>query len=328
MKKLLVLLLISILAIFAFAGCDGFTPAEGEGEGEGEGEIEKVTVEIDGAIEVGGKTYVSGGNHDIVVTFPAPVDGSVSAYITDCEGNYGKAAPIDGLPDIVLFPNEDKTVWSGSGFFGNKDTSGDLVKDDCCASYVSVVSGECEADTCIVFPVVVDSGDPYAAIELSADGEDCTCGGCDIIFASTSEEYLCDPDEECCGDDCSGIVGWSIRVYKNAPFGQCCTLDCEEPVFTDTGTECPVESVFSCAEDGNYTAIVELEDYAGNTSDVLLTFTLTEDCCIQVWSPDLKDCEGEFDAYNNFCTQSSDTCEHIFFVGEDEIPADCDPCVG
>lgn len=40
MKKLLVLLLVLSLAIFAFTGCDSVVPSEGEGEGEGEGEEE------------------------------------------------------------------------------------------------------------------------------------------------------------------------------------------------------------------------------------------------------------------------------------------------
>ena len=87
MKKLLLVLLVVALAALLFVGCLPTTPAEGEGEGEGEGECE-TTVEVDGAVVVDGKTYVSCGNHDITVTFCAPVVGGVSAYITECSGDY------------------------------------------------------------------------------------------------------------------------------------------------------------------------------------------------------------------------------------------------
>ena len=47
MKKLLVLLLVVLLAIFAFTGCDGIVPGEGEGEGEGEPETVKQVVLVE-----------------------------------------------------------------------------------------------------------------------------------------------------------------------------------------------------------------------------------------------------------------------------------------
>ena len=81
MKKLFLVLLVVALASFLFVGCLPVTPAEGEGEGEGECEV---TVEIDGAVVVDGKTYVSGGNHTITVTFCAPVVGYDHAYINRC----------------------------------------------------------------------------------------------------------------------------------------------------------------------------------------------------------------------------------------------------
>jgi len=92
MKKLLLVLLLVLLVVtlasFLFVGCIPVTPSEGEGEGEGEGECE-VAVVIEGAVVVDGKTYVSGGPHDITVTFCAPVVGGVYAYITECGGYYG-----------------------------------------------------------------------------------------------------------------------------------------------------------------------------------------------------------------------------------------------
>ena len=79
MKKLLVLLLISIMAIFVFAGCDGVVP--GEGEGEGEGEIEGVVVEVQDEVKLGGKTWIKGGvSRDITVTFTAQLRWQLLMY--------------------------------------------------------------------------------------------------------------------------------------------------------------------------------------------------------------------------------------------------------
>ena len=139
LKKLLVLLLISALAIFVFTGCEGLVP----GEGEGESEVEDVSVEIENYYKTpDGKTYVTGGMNKITVTFPAPVANAV-AYITDCTGDYSsKQLPTndEGTP-VILFPNEDKTVWTGSGTFGCEErvpaigrNGNDLDCNDCCAS--------------------------------------------------------------------------------------------------------------------------------------------------------------------------------------------------
>jgi len=75
MKKFLVLLLILSLSLLVFTGCNSVVPAEGEGEGEGE--IEGISVDIVGAVDVDGKTYLARGVHDITVTFPASVAGWV-----------------------------------------------------------------------------------------------------------------------------------------------------------------------------------------------------------------------------------------------------------
>jgi hypothetical protein len=288
MKKLLVLLLISALAIFVFAGCDGIIDdgAEGEGEGEGEGEIEEVTVEIDGAVEVGGKTYVSAGNHDIVVTFPAPVSGTVAALITGCTGDYSKADT-----DVVLFPNEDKTVWEGSGKFEGEESD-----DVCCASYVGVYAGECAADVCIEFPVIVDAEPPYAEIVIAADDEDCVCEDCDITFDITVDPKDCAADDECCGDYCSGLANWSIAMFDENPFDDCCETTCAEPEYTCSGTDCPVECSTGCieVEDGGdeYYVIATLVDEVGNDVEYYAIIDIDSDCDIEVEEFFANECVG------------------------------------
>jgi predicted small secreted protein len=77
MKKLFLLFLVVVLAAFFLVGCIPVTPGEGEVESETE-----VTVVIEDAVFIDGKTYVSDGVHDITVTFPAPVAGVVTVDIT------------------------------------------------------------------------------------------------------------------------------------------------------------------------------------------------------------------------------------------------------
>ena len=273
MKKLLLVLLVITIASFLFVGCLPTTPSEGEGEGEGEGECE-TTVVIDGAVVVDGKTYVSGGSHDITVTFCAPVTGSASAYITDCNGDYSKEELNgDCGSEVVLFPNADKTVWTGSGDFGP-------CGGDCCASYVQVASGECLADVCIEFPVIVDSCDPYALIDI--DVENCTCEGCELLFTTGVEEGECAPDEECCGDSCSGLASWSIVLYEGYPFDECCDPSiCEEPIGSCSGTTCPIECTTECLDPGTYWAVFTLVDNVGNEefyyAEIVLTGGTDED---------------------------------------------------
>lgn len=297
-KKLLVLLLIISVAAFVFTGCT--PPPPSEGEGEGEGEIEGVVVEIDGAVEIGGKTYIAGGTHNITVTFPAPVVNA-EVLITDCTGDYSKQFYSNGI-NVVLFPNADKTVWEGSATFtctpcGGLDSC--VTGSECCASYVMVSAGECEGDTCLQFPIIVDCEVPYACLEVEAD--DCVCEGCEITFKSTSNVHDCAADELCCGDDCSGLASWAIAIYDKQPFDECCETPCYEPIWTASGTDCPIEATTNClTEDKLYYAIVTLADMVGNEVEYYATLELAEDCGLTTtqFCADLQNC---------LCT-SWDTC--------------------
>lgn len=289
-KKLFLLLLIVALAAFVFTGCT--PPAEGEGEGEGE--IEGVLVEIDGSVELNGRTYVAGGDHVITVTFPAPV-ANVNVYISDCAGDYGKQ-PIYYYygRNVVLWPNADKTVWTGSGSFVCEVCgTGDCAPkpSNCCASYVQVVAGECEGNVCVSVPVVVDCGKPYAQIEVTT--ENCCCETCSLVFKSKEgkDENPCDScaaGKDCCGDACSGLASWQVDLYtvKSAKwldtddgtdkqgaaifFDDCCGITpCAELVDSCTGTECPIKCETKCLDAGTeeapavYFAVIKLEDNVG-----------------------------------------------------------------
>ena len=299
MKKLLLILLVVMLASFLFVSCLPVTPAEGEGEGEGEGECE-VTVEIEGAVVVDGKTYVSGGIHDITVTFCTPVVGVTFAWITNCSGDYSKVPDPNGIDcgsDVVLFPNADRTVWTGSGDFGP-------CGGPCCASDVAVAAGECGPEACIWFPVIVDDCGPFAEIEITAEA--CECEGCEITFESIAESFDCEDDEECCGDKCSGLASWSVVLYDAYPFDECCDPSiCEEPIGSCSGTACPIECTTKCLEEGTYYAVVTLVDNVGLERVYYAMIILGADCDLDVtygtpcdvdcvdWLPFTSDTIGE-----------------------------------
>jgi len=245
MKKLLLVLLVVALAVFLLVGCVPVVPGEGEGEGEGE-----VTVVIEGAVVIDGKTYVSAGFHEVTVTFPAPVVNWVDGWIDNCYGDFTKSKDMG----FILFPDAAKKIWTGSALFETGQT-------DCCGTYIEIDTGECDEETCIWFPVIVDGCPPYAEIKVSV--ANCTCAGCAITFKSTETDPECAEGELCCGDDCSGLASWAINLYEGWPFDTCCDPSvCEEPIATDSGV-CPIDFTTECLDAGTYYAVVSLVDKVG-----------------------------------------------------------------
>jgi len=309
MKKLLLVLMVVALAAFLFTGCM-VVPDDDEPVDDGV-VVTEVTVEIEDSVVVAGKTYVSCGSHTITVTFPAPVVGGVLAYITDCTGDYTKTIIGGGL---VLFTDAERKVWTGSGDFGK-------VGFDCCASYVVVEAGECEPEACIWFPVIVDCDLPFALIEVSAD--DCTCDDCELTFESTTIEDVCDPDEECCGDDCSGLYSWSITIYDEDPFDICCAVPCATPVDSSSGT-CPIDWTTKCLVPGDYWAVVNLVDNVGNEVEYYAEIVIADDwpdCSITVtdYCADLAE-GGEFGCDCTSWDESAmiDTDDYIGYCEPDD----------
>jgi len=306
-KKYLVLLLIAVLSVFLLAGCNLFPPKP-EPEPEPEPTLDNVKVEFSKEYRDGDRIYVKGGDNTITVTFPAPVTGMVQVDLSDCTGNYAKGG-------TYLFPNTDRTVWTGSVSFvcgymppyTPCDTSCHPVDKPCCATTVTIISGACEADTCIAFPVIVDCDKPFAELEIAP--KDCCCSECAVTIKSVA-----DPEEEecgvcppslvpCCGDDCSGLANWKVDVYRikkkaygsvcglyglldKVAFADCCEVSpCVKLVTSCEGVDCPIECTLDCLElevypDGNYYdeyyyfAIVTLKDNVGNTRNYYAAMVL------------------------------------------------------
>jgi hypothetical protein len=281
MKKLLVLLLISAIAIFVFAGCDGFTPGEGEDEGEDEGEV---SVNISNSVKINGIDYVKSGTKTITVTFPAPVEGMVQANITDCT--------VTSSATKILSPNEDKTVWTGTinfdcltGVVDPCDPECDPCAEvPCCEAVITIISGACDVDECIVLPVIVDCEGPE--IDLQVRFWDCgdPCDPCDettgVYFEFTSDfgGDICNPDD-CCDDQCSCVADWSFVV----------NVQCNPSCILATGTDCPVEGETNCQclpypEEGRetYEVTFKIKDCVGNISSEVLEVELDTDELVSV----------------------------------------------
>jgi len=255
MKKLLLVLLVVALASFLFVGCLPTTPG-GEGEGEGEGEVGICpTVNVTSQVEVGGKTYIKGGKQTITVTFAVPTE-PVSVYV----GSGIKSVP-STAEEVVMYPNADKTVYTGTYDFGS------ISKATCGEAYIYVST--CETCDACKYPYTVDTVHPYAKIKVTADV--CSCEGIALTFASTSVSG-CNP-AECCGDKCSGLASWAIDLYDSDPFDECCNTPCKTPVYSCSGAGCPVDCVTDClpeevhstswVTDGYY-VVTTLLDEVGN----------------------------------------------------------------
>jgi hypothetical protein len=152
MKKLLVILLISILAIFVFSGCEGVStlPNGSEGEGEGEGEIEEIVMEIEGLMVFNNISYITAGNHNLTVTFPLPVKDAYGV-ITECTGDYSQSknnTTVDLFPPDGWDLEEGATIWSGNASFS-------IGQNNCCGSVVEIHSSACLENICIVMPVII-----------------------------------------------------------------------------------------------------------------------------------------------------------------------------
>jgi len=283
MKKLLLVLLVVTLASFLFVGCLPVTPAEGEGEGEGEAEI-CPTVSVTSQAAVGGKTYIKAGDQTITVTFAVPTE-PVSVYI-------GWDLRPNGFPgeEVVMYPNADKTIYTGEFEFGDEN-------EYCGEAYIYVET--CETCDYCKYPYTVDSDPPYVVLELSVSSEleDCPCGGCALTVSSMVEEDVCDPDVECCGDDCSGLASWSFRLFDEYPWNVCCDTACEDPIFDASGTDCPIEFTTDCLEPYEYYwAILNLVDNVGNETNVAVEIYLEECYIYDIYYPYLPDaCEDIYD---------------------------------
>ena len=157
---------------------------------------------------------------------------------------------------------------------------------------MEVTSGECLAESCIKFPVIIDGAKPSSIVKVSSKA--CPCPGCAVTFESFTTVGAC-ADVVNCGDDCSGLASWAFSVYNTDPFNTCCLTPCVEPVYTCSGTACPILCTTSCLAGptaaqlavspsavATYYVVETLADAVGNTQKYYAIITLDSSCVVTV----------------------------------------------
>jgi len=317
MKKLLLVLLVVALASFLLVGClgEGTVVDEDDDGDDGGGVVESAcpTVAVTTQVEVEGKTYIKGGTQTITVKFAVPTE-PVSVYI-----GLGLRTILEELlkVEVVMYPNADKTIYTGEFEFGE-------AIGGCSEAYIYVDT--CETCASCKYPYTVDTESPYVTLEVTVSGdlEDCPCGGCAITISSVTEESACDPDVVCCGDDCSGLASWSFRLFDEYPWNVCCDTGCEDPIFDDSGTDCPIEFTTDCLAPGVYYAVLNLVDEVGNETNAAGAFEVvdTDDCILAYVDLTLPDeCDYDMDYCVNF-----DANPIVIIDPDGTMDEDCGSC--
>lgn len=269
MKKLLILLMMVAMVSFLFAGC--FLEPNDDEDEPGEPGICPV-VSITSEAEVGGKKYIGIGEQTITVTFAVPTE-PVSVYV-----GASLRLSLEELlqTEVVMYPNDDKTVYIGDFSFGTGvgigEFEGIFSYPDCSEAYIYV--GTCETCDYCKYPYTVDKEPPYANVEITSKE---VCDGFSIKFNSawTEEngEYPCESLGGCCGDECSGLTSWKIEIYDRELLDECGDVDpCAKLLYSSEGTACPILWETGCIEGwylSDFYVIIELEDVVGNTTEDL-----------------------------------------------------------
>jgi hypothetical protein len=142
--------------------------------------------------------------------------------------------------------------------------------------------GEC---TCVE-SFTVDNEEPYAKMMLTVP--ECVCGDCQIVIASDyTITGICADELGCCGDDCSDLASWSIKVYDEDPYDDCCTTECAEPITTCGTAACPIDCVTACIEgkddpaDLPYYIIMSMLDNVGNENKYWVKVSFDSGCTVK-----------------------------------------------
>jgi predicted small secreted protein len=332
MKKLLLVLMVVALASFLFVGCVPTTVDDGDDVVDGDVVAEicpAITVTDSYTDPISGKTYVKLDEDledlmEVVVTYAQPTEG-VGIYLVGGMVPFGlevELAEKAGIWDLELSytVSADGLTYTAEVPFWMSPMWG-----PCQPIMIKVVG--CEGLCECVESFILDWDSPYVKLEATVNGglEDCPCGGCSLTVSSVTEESVCDPDVVCCGDDCSGLASWSFLLFDDYPWNVCCDTGCEDPVFEDSGTTCPITFTTSCLEPDVYYAVLSLVDNVGNETNVAAKFeVLDTDDCVMVWDdPEVPDgCD-----YDDFCIEWDDEDNPTFFIDpSDTMDEDCGTC--
>jgi len=232
-------------------------------------------VSITSEVEIEGKKYIGKGEQTVTVTFAVPTE-PVSVYVGY---NLKKNGYLPGY-EVVMYPNDDKTIYTGDFVFG-EELTGELnggvtfLNPDCSEAYIYVET--CETCAYCKYPYTVDKVGPFANIEITE--KECICEGeSSIKFDSAwnGNNGGCGPTVGgCCDDDCSGLASWTIDIYDLDPLLDPLFACCAELLYSGEGEACPVLWETDCTDEWLtispiivklFYAVIELKDATGNTT--------------------------------------------------------------
>ena len=220
-----------------------------------------------------GKTVIDGGKHTITVRFPAPIRVFITNYsVVECGVRNFWGIPSNAV-EIFMSTTDGKT-YTGTADFG---------EGDCDVEWIYVLTGDSCCPVIYSRTVTVDTKEPY--VDLKAVVEECDTI-CDeehaIIITSNPCPYAnpvdpcCEPSD--CGDVCTALDEWTLKVYDEQPFkkdncGDCIVNTCVIPIAEELlGVGCPVDlDVFGCLTEtewadlqAEYYVVLEAEDIVSN----------------------------------------------------------------
>jgi len=256
MKKLLLVIMVVAMASFLFVGCMPSPTPDPDPDPDPTPTAITATIAVatETPADALGKVYVKDGPRDITVTFSEAVENPVVKV---------------GTVVVPMF-SVDNLVFVGTGDFVGP-----------CDAVLITVGGVC-ADLCAAKSVVVDSGNPFAELQATVAECDCSSGYTLTITSDWTASAECAPDDEgCCGDACSGLEKWNIKVYDDNPFEGCCEdADCLDPIKVADSTVCPIAVTTDCIDevwttdsewvgffDQTYYVIATLTDNVGNVME-------------------------------------------------------------
>jgi len=254
MKKLLLVIMVVAMASFLFVGCIPSPTPDPDPDPDPDPTPTAITATIAVATEwlevATGKTFVKGGNREIAVTFSEAVANPVVKV---------------GTVVVPVFTVDDK-VFKGTGAFVGP-----------CDAVLITVGGVCD-DLCAAKSVVVDSGLPFAELKATVAECECDTGFALTVTSDWSDTTDCGSVPGCCGDDCSGLASWNVKIYDEMPWEDCCVGDpCVDPIKVADGVACPVTITTECIDEvythegwvdffsNHYWVIATLTDKVGNT---------------------------------------------------------------
>jgi hypothetical protein len=273
MKKLLLVLAVVAMASFLFVGCLSGTTTPTTPTEPTTPEI-CPTVAVTSQVAVAGKNYIKAGSQTITVTFAVPTE-PVSVYVGAALKDYPVGVP-SGATEVVIYPNADKTVYTGKTAFAG-----------CCdVDYIYVLT----CDTCAPckYPYTVDGVGPASEIKIASAA--CVCEGVTLKFDTPTQTTTCGVTGVCCGDTCSGFASYTIDLYASDPFDACCDIPCITPAYScPAGVACPIDCDLTCIVGGTtiygdktYWVVASLLDKVGNKTRYYAKVVLDTDSIVSV----------------------------------------------